>query len=76
MGWLVLVALPPLFAAVPVAGLVWLLAGGFFYSVGAVIFVTDRPHLWVGRFHAHDLWHCLVLAGSACHFIVMARYVA
>ena len=42
----------------------------------AVIFITDRPHLWPGRFMAHDLWHSLVLIGSACHFMVMFDFVA
>jgi len=76
MGWLVLIAIPPLLAHVEPAGLAWLTAGGIAYSVGAVVFVTDWPHISVRRFAAHDLWHCLVLVGSGCHFVVMARYVA
>jgi hemolysin III len=76
MGWLALAALGPLSAALPRAGLVWLLAGGVLYSVGTVIFATDRPHLWPGRFSAHDLWHVFVLGGSLCHFVLMARFVA
>ena len=39
-------------------------------------FVLDRPHLWPRRFMAHALWHTLVLAGSACHYVVIARFVA
>lgn len=76
MGWMVLVALGPLRAALPAAGFRWLLFGGIAYSVGAVIFAADKPHLWPGKFSAHDLWHVFVLAGSACHFVVMLRFVA
>jgi hemolysin III len=76
MGWLAVIAVSPLFAALPGGGLAWLLAGGVCYSVGAIIFATDRPHLWPGIFNAHDLWHLLVLGGSACHFFVMIRFVA
>src|SRR5215210_5811771 len=38
MGWLGIIAIRPLFATVPVTGLVWLFAGGFFYTSGVVFF--------------------------------------
>jgi hemolysin III len=76
MGWLVLIAVPVMVNAFPPGAIAWLIAGGLVYSIGAIVYLSDRPHLWPGRFHAHDLWHSMVLIGSACHFIVMARYVA
>ena len=76
MGWLALTAAVPLEHALTPAGFGWLLAGGLAYTAGGLIFAADRPHLWPGRFNAHDLWHLFVLAGSACHFLVMLRYVA
>jgi len=76
MGWLGLIAAVPLLRTFPAGAIAWLLAGGAAYSIGAIIFVMDRPHLWPGRFHAHDLWHTLVLAGSACHFILILLFVA
>jgi len=76
MGWMALGVAPLLCAAMPPAALGWLIAGGVVYSVGAAVFLSGRPALWPGRFGSHDLWHALVLTGSACHFIVIARYVA
>ncbi len=76
MGWLVLIAVGPLVSALPARGIAWLVAGGACYSIGAVIFACDRPHLWPGVFHAHDLWHVLVLGGSACHFLLVLNFVA
>lgn len=76
MGWLALVALGPLRQTLPPAALGWLVGGGLIYSAGTIIYATDRPHLWPGRFSAHDLWHLFVLGGSVCHFIVMLRFVA
>ena len=77
MAWVVaLVAVVPIIHVLPVPALGWLLAGGVIYSIGAVVFALDRPHLWPGRFVAHDLWHVLVILGSFCHFIVIARFVA
>ena len=77
MAWIVaLVAIAPMSRALPRAALAWLLIGGGVYSLGAIVFALDRPHLWPGRFVAHDLWHVLVLLGSGCHFFVILRFVA
>ena len=77
MAWVVaLVAVVPIVRTLPPVAVQWLFAGGVIYSVGAVVFILDRPHLWPRRFMAHDLWHTLVLAGSACHYVVIARFVA
>ncbi|HSZ54706.1 MAG TPA: hemolysin III family protein [Tepidisphaeraceae bacterium] len=77
MAWVVaLAATVPILRVLPVPALEWLLAGGVIYSIGAVVFALDRPDLWPGRFVAHDLWHVLVILGSACHFVVIARFVA
>ena len=71
MGWLVLVALGPLWRALPFMGLVWLVAGGLFYTVGAVFYGLDEKLR-----HAHGIWHIFVLAGSASHYFAILYYVA
>ncbi|HEY8749379.1 MAG TPA: hemolysin III family protein [Tepidisphaeraceae bacterium] len=77
MAWVVaLVAIVPIWRVLPGEAINWLLAGGIIYSVGAVVFILDRPHRWPRWFMAHDLWHVLVLAGSACHYVLIARFVA
>ena len=45
--------------------------GGLAYTVGTVIYATGRPKLWPGKFGSHELWHVFVLAGSACHYLLM-----
>ncbi|MFC3338245.1 PAQR family membrane homeostasis protein TrhA [Paracandidimonas soli] len=70
MGWVVLLALSPLVARLGAAGFAWLAAGGAVYTAGIVFFVFDE------RFrHWHGIWHLFVLAGSAAHFLAIARYV-
>jgi hemolysin III len=77
MAWVVaMIGMVPICRALPRQALEWLLAGGIAYSIGAVIFATDRPALFPGKFVAHDLWHLLVLAGSGCHFFVIFRFIA
>jgi hemolysin III len=76
MGWLAVIAWPALSARLPAPALWWLVLGGVFYTSGTVIYATDRPHLWPGKFSAHDLWHLFVMAGSACHAILVLYYIA
>ncbi len=75
MGWVALLALPAFLATVPLPGILWVLAGGIVYTVGAVIFALERPRLRPGVFGAHALWHVFVIAGSACHVWAVARYL-
>jgi hemolysin III len=75
MGYLALVAIMPLARAVSVGGLMWLAAGGIAYTVGAVIYARQRPDPFPGWFGHHEIWHVLVLVGSACHFAFMVYHV-
>jgi hemolysin III len=76
MGWVAVVAAPALLQAVPVGGMAWVLAGGLIYSVGALVYGFKRPNPIPGVFGFHELWHLFVVAGSACHFWAVLRFVA
>jgi hemolysin III len=65
MGWMGIIAIKPLFATVPVTGLVWLFAGGFFYTSGVVFFASKRIP------YNHAIWHVFVMAGSICHYFAV-----
>jgi len=69
MGWLVIVAIKPFMHALPFAALMWVAAGGLFYTVGIVFYVRDRI-----RF-AHTIWHLFVLAGSLSHVVAVLYYI-
>ncbi len=68
MGWLIVVAIRPLSLRVPLAGLLWLAAGGIAYTAGVGFFAARRMP------YAHFVWHLFVIAGSACHFVAVLRY--
>jgi len=70
MGWLIVVAIRPLWLHVPLPGLLWLAAGGLAYTGGVAFFAADRLP------YGHFVWHLLVLVGSTCHFIAILRYAA
>ncbi len=70
MGWVVVVALVPLYRALGSAGFAWLVAGGLSYTLGIVFYSIDERVPW-----AHGVWHLFVLAGSAAHFMAILLYV-
>ena len=69
MGWLIIFALKPLIASVPVNGLYWVLAGGLFYTLGVIFFVWEKLP------YNHFIWHLFVLGGSICHFFAIIWYI-
>jgi len=75
MGWLVLVGVYPLVQALSTGALIWLLAGGLFYTAGGVIYALKRPDPWPSCFGFHEIFHILVMLGTFSHFWVMYRYV-
>jgi hemolysin III len=70
MGWLVVIAIRPLWLRVPLTGLLWLLAGGIAYTVGVRFLAAKRMR------YSHFVWHLLVLVGSSCHFVAVLLYAA
>jgi hemolysin III len=70
MGWIVLVAVKPLMAALGTAGFTWLALGGVLYTVGIIFFALDHRLR-----HAHGIWHLFVIAGSLLHFVAIMGYV-
>jgi len=71
MGWIAMVAIRPLSRALPGAGMILLVAGGLFYTIGVAFYALDKKII-----HSHGIWHLFVLAGSACHFFTIFLYVA
>lgn len=68
MGWLILIAVRPLWLGMPLPGLLWLAAGGLAYTAGVAFFAAERV-----RF-SHFVWHLFVLAGTTCHFFAVLWY--
>jgi hemolysin III len=70
MGWLALIAIRPLWIHVPIAGWLWLIAGGVAYTSGIAFYAAER----VG--YCHFVWHVFVLMGTVCHFFAVLWYSA
>lgn len=70
MGWLVLIAIRPLWMRMDAAGLRWLVLGGLCYSGGVVFYAARKLP------YGHLAWHLCVLAGSTCHFFAALWHAA
>ncbi|MDY0109857.1 MAG: hemolysin III family protein [Candidatus Krumholzibacteria bacterium] len=69
LGWLIVIAVKPLMAALPSQALQWLLFGGLAYTGGAVFYA------WRGFPYHHAIWHLWVLAGTGLHYAAVLKYV-
>ncbi|MCA6432809.1 MAG: hemolysin III family protein [Cytophagales bacterium] len=62
MGWVILVAIQPLYKAMPFNGFLFLIAGGISYTIGTIFFIRNQVK------YNHSVWHVFVLGGSVLHF--------
>lgn len=65
MGWSVVLMAKPTFIGLNRAQLLWLILGGVFYTIGAVLYLIGKRKKYV-----HSIWHLFVLFGSICHFLI------
>ena len=62
MGWLAVFIARSMFNNLSTISVVFLVAGGLFYSLGVIFYVWKRL-----PYH-HAIWHFFVLGGSICHY--------
>lgn len=62
LGWVGLLFIQPLLAALSTETLVLLGLGGLFYSIGVIF------HVWEDLPYQNAIWHLFVLVGTALHF--------
>ncbi len=75
MGWIIIIAAPPLIKVLSPMGLWWLIAGGVFYTVGVIFFGLGKIVPTRSKFGMHEIFHIFVLAGSFSHFWLMFKYL-
>lgn len=69
MGWLAVFAIKPLIENLAPEGFFWLVLGGFFYTIGAILYSIKKLD------YNHAIFHIFVLLGSFCHFMSVFFYV-
>ncbi|MGI9622716.1 MAG: PAQR family membrane homeostasis protein TrhA [Acidimicrobiales bacterium] len=72
VGWAAMLVIDDIWRALGVAGFVLLLVGGLLHTVGAVVYATKRPNPWPRWFGFHEIFHLIVIAAIATHYVVVA----
>ena len=69
MGWLIVFDFSNLSNAIGSEGILWLFAGGLFYTVGIVFYAINKIP------YNHVIWHLFVLGGAICHYFMILWFV-
>ena len=75
MGWFAIFLIIPLYRALSIGGLLLLVAGGLFYTVGAVIYGTKPKFLKLKKLEFHEIFHIFILLGSLFQYLCVLLYV-
>lgn len=69
MGWAAVLLIPQMINTLSNEFLFWLIVGGIFYTVGAILYA-------VGKFkYHHFIWHLFVMAGAFAHYYAILMYL-
>jgi hemolysin III len=74
LGWVAVVAFPGMWQEMGVGGTLLVAAGGLLYTVGAVVYATQRPNPSPRVFGYHEVFHALVIIAAATHFAAIAFF--
>jgi hemolysin III len=74
-GALLLVPVLRALDQLPPAATGLIVLSGVTYAVGGVVYAVRRPNPWPRWFAFHEVFHALVVIGSAVHVVAVWRYV-
>lgn len=73
LGWAFVPYFPEVMAALGTIDLSLIAAGGLLYTIGAFVYALRAPDPIPAVFGYHEIFHALVIAASACHFVAISR---
>lgn len=75
VGWLLVVPMFRIAAALPLPATLLIVLGGALYTVGGIVYATQKPDPLPDWFGFHEVFHLLVVAASVCHYVAILNYV-
>ncbi len=75
MGWIIIFLFSPLQESLGLWGVLYLVLGGVFYTIGGVIYGLKPNISFIKRLGFHEIFHLFILLGTICHFICIYVYV-
>jgi hemolysin III len=74
MGWTLIVRAGEVFNNLSGMAMLFFMGGIMAYSIGAVVYATQKPKLFEGFFGFHELWHVFVTLGFAFHYAMIGYF--
>ena len=74
VGWAALLVIGDIWRGLGMAGSTLLFIGGGLYTIGALIYAVRRPDPWPRWFGYHEIFHLLVVAAVAVHYVAIAFF--
>jgi hemolysin III len=71
LGWVLFPFAPQLLRQLSSTSVLLILIGGVLYTGGAVVLALNKPNPAPATFGYHEIWHSMVIAASACHYIAV-----
>ena len=72
VGWSALLVIDDFFISLSTVGFIFLLLGGVFHTVGAIVYGLKKPDPWPNTFGFHEIFHFCVVCGIGSHYAVIA----
>lgn len=75
MGWIAVIIFPQIWELLPHGFAYWIAIGGLCYTIGAIIYVIEKPNPKPETFGFHEIWHIFVMGGAFSHFWAIFYYL-
>lgn len=75
MGWMIVFVTSPLSGSINKMGILLLILGGIFYTVGGIIYGVKPKFLKLKYLGFHEIFHIFILFGSLAHFFSIFLFV-
>jgi len=73
VGWVMIAYFPELHTALDPVPFALVLAGGVWFTVGAIVYLFRWPDPWPRTFGYHEVFHIMIIVGCICHFVAVGR---
>jgi len=75
VAWMAVIPAKIWLPQLPADAIMLLILGGMAYTVGALVYVFERPDPWPRVFGHHEVWHIFVLVGAGLHYFFMWTFL-